>query len=175
MLYAVAASTRPCHDGKAGFLPPHPAWSFSPDTAWKGLGIGCLTQLLELPSHSDQKHAADFFPLNSLVLAGGSRRGKAHTHSAFRQPVEVVLDCFPHELCLSRRPTTGRRSSLPQLRITFRVAEPAAWARHLRFCSSANAVTGQGLGEVSAANEAGNPVLDDVGFYLRDLDNSSAS
>ena len=36
---------------------------------------------------------------------------------------------------------------------------PQSWARHLRLCPSANAVTGQGLGEVSAANGAGNPVL----------------
>jgi hypothetical protein len=51
-------------------------------------------------------------------------------------------------------------------RITFRVAEPEAWARHLRFCPSANAVTGQGLGGVSVANEAGNAVLCDVGSLL---------
>jgi hypothetical protein len=38
------------------------------------------------------------------------------------------------------------QSSRP-FRITFRVAEPEAWARHLRFCSSANAVNGRGLGE----------------------------
>ena len=43
---------------------------------------------------------------------------------------------------------------------------PQSWARHLRFCSSANAVTGQGLGEVSAANEAGNPVLYVVGASI---------
>ena len=49
--------------------------------------------------------------------------------------------------------------SLAAFHLTSRVAEPAAWARHLRLCSSANAVTGQGLGEVSAANAAGNPVL----------------
>ncbi|MCG3771367.1 MAG: hypothetical protein JW384_02553 [Nitrosomonadaceae bacterium] len=36
---------------------------------------------------------------------------------------------------------------------------PKSWARHLRLCPSANAVTGQGLGGVSAANEAGNAVL----------------
>ena len=36
---------------------------------------------------------------------------------------------------------------------------PQSWARHLRLCSSANAVTGQGLGGVSVANGAGNPVL----------------
>ena len=32
--------------------------------------------------------------------------------------------------------------------------------------AQANGVTGQGLGVVSAANEAGNPVLGDVGFCL---------
>ena len=57
--------------------------------------------------------------------------------------------------------------SLTAFRITFRVAEPAAWARHLRLCSSANAVTGQGLGEVSAANEAGNPVLGEGAFFTQ--------
>ena len=44
---------------------------------------------------------------------------------------------------------------------------PQSWARHLRFCSSANAVTGQGLGEGSAATGAGNPVLAEVGASLR--------
>ena len=39
---------------------------------------------------------------------------------------------------------------------------PQSWARHLRLCPSANAVTTQGLGEESEANEAGNPVLYDV-------------
>jgi hypothetical protein len=51
----------------------------------------------------------------------------------------------------------GTRGLSFPLRITIWVAEPAAWARHLRL--PANAVTGQGLGEESAANEAGNPVL----------------
>jgi len=46
-----------------------------------------------------------------------------------------------------------------------RLPNPQSWARHLRLCSSANAVTRQGLGEVSAANGAGNLVLDDVGFF----------
>ena len=57
---------------------------------------------------------------------------------------------------------------LAAFHITFRVAEPAAWARHLRLCSSANAVTRQGLGEVTneVRNGAGNPVLGDVGFCL---------
>ena len=49
--------------------------------------------------------------------------------------------------------------SLAAFHLTFRVAEPAVWARHLRLCPSANAVTRQGLGVVSAANGAGNPVL----------------
>ena len=40
---------------------------------------------------------------------------------------------------------------------------PKGWTRHLRFCSSANAVTRQGLGVVSAANGAGNPGLAEVG------------
>ena len=47
--------------------------------------------------------------------------------------------------------------SLAALHITFRVAEPAGLACHLR--PSANGMTGQGLGVVSVANEAGNPVL----------------
>ena len=38
---------------------------------------------------------------------------------------------------------------------------PPSWARHLRFCPSANAVTRQGLGGVSPATEAGNAVLCD--------------
>ena len=40
---------------------------------------------------------------------------------------------------------------------------PQSWARHLRLCPSANAVTGQGLGAVTseARNGAGNPVLCD--------------
>ena len=41
--------------------------------------------------------------------------------------------------------------------LTSRVAEPEGLARHLHF--SANGVTARGLGEESAANEAGNPVL----------------
>ena len=36
---------------------------------------------------------------------------------------------------------------------------PPSWARHLRLCSSANAVTRQGLGGRSEATGAGNPVL----------------
>ena len=36
---------------------------------------------------------------------------------------------------------------------------PQSWARHLRLCFSANAAPRQGLGEESAANEAGTPVL----------------
>ena len=48
-------------------------------------------------------------------------------------------------------------SSITPFHITFRVAEPEVLARHLRF--SANGVTARGLGEVSAANGAGNPVL----------------
>jgi len=59
------------------------------------------------------------------------------------------------------RPRTGRSRLLTALRLTSRVAEPAAWARHLRFCSSANAVTGQGLGGRSEATGAGNLVLGD--------------
>ena len=43
--------------------------------------------------------------------------------------------------------------------LTFRVAEPEGLARRLP--TLANGVTDQGLGEVSAANEAGNPVLGD--------------
>ena len=54
--------------------------------------------------------------------------------------------------------------SLTAFQLTFRVAEPAGLARRLPLL--ANGVTDQGLGEESAANEAGNPVLDDVGFYL---------
>ncbi len=64
---------------------------------------------------------------------------------------------------------------LPRFHITFRVAEPAAWARHLRLCSSANAVTGQGLGEESAANEAGNPVLAEVGIPPRQIQRTDDS
>ena len=37
----------------------------------------------------------------------------------------------------------------------------------------ANDVTDQGLGEVSAANEAGNPVLDDVAYLPTLSDNQS--
>jgi len=51
--------------------------------------------------------------------------------------------------------------SLIAFQLTFRVAEPEARARHLR--SSANAVNGRGLGEVTSAarNVAGNAVLCD--------------
>ena len=44
-----------------------------------------------------------------------------------------------------------------QCQLTFRVAEPEARARHLRFCSSANAVTGQGLGGRSASERSRQP------------------
>ena len=47
--------------------------------------------------------------------------------------------------------------SLIAFHITFRVAEPEGLARRLPLL--ANGVTDQGLGEESAANEAGNPVL----------------
>ena len=47
--------------------------------------------------------------------------------------------------------------SLTAFHITFRVAEPEGLARRLPLL--ANGVTDQGLGEVSEANEAGNPVL----------------
>ncbi len=57
--------------------------------------------------------------------------------------------------------------SLIAFPLTFRVAEPAARARHLRLCSSANAVTGQGLGGRSEATGAGNPVLYAVGIWRR--------
>ena len=50
--------------------------------------------------------------------------------------------------------------------LTFLVAEPEGLARHLRFCSSANCVTDQGLGERSAATGAGNPVLCAVGILF---------
>ena len=52
-----------------------------------------------------------------------------------------------------------------QFRLTFRVAEPAGLARRLPLL--ANGVTDQGLGEESAANEAGNPVLGAVGILRR--------
>jgi hypothetical protein len=55
--------------------------------------------------------------------------------------------------------------SLTVFRLTFRVAEPEGLARRLP--PLANGVTDQGLGGVSAANEAGNAVLGDVGFCLR--------
>jgi len=53
----------------------------------------------------------------------------------------------------------GRRISLPQFHLTFRVAEPEGLAHRLRF--PANGVTGQGLGEVTneVRNVAGKPVL----------------
>jgi hypothetical protein len=53
----------------------------------------------------------------------------------------------------------GRLIILLPLRITLRVAEPEARAGRLRFCFSANGLTGQGLGEASAASGAGNAVL----------------
>ena len=60
------------------------------------------------------------------------------------------------------------------LRITFRVAEPEGLARRLPLL--ANGVTDQGLGEVSAANEAGNPVLGAVELLpVRWFDNTSIS
>ena len=55
--------------------------------------------------------------------------------------------------------TQYKYTGFEQLRITFRVAEPEGLARRLPLL--ANGVTDQGLGEVSAANEAGNPVLCD--------------
>jgi hypothetical protein len=68
---------------------------------------------------------------------------------------------LPHEV-LRKAARDGRVLSLAALQLTFRVAEPEALARHLRF--SANGVTARGLGEVSAANGAGNPVLCAVGI-----------
>ena len=53
---------------------------------------------------------------------------------------------------------------MTQFPITSRVAEPEVLARHLRF--SANGVTARRLGVVSAANEAGNPVLADAVAWL---------
>ena len=51
--------------------------------------------------------------------------------------------------------------SLTAFHITFRVAEPAVLGMAFAPLPSANAVTRQGLGEVSAANGAGKPVLYD--------------
>ena len=62
------------------------------------------------------------------------------------------------------RPKLAALLSLTVFHITFQVAEPAGLAHRLR--PPANGVTGQGLGEGSAATGAGNLVLGDVGFYL---------
>ena len=76
------------------------------------------------------------------------------------QPWRPFYDSFnPRTRFYAAR--NGRAFAFGACCITFRVAEPAAWARHLRLCPSANAVTGQGLGVVSGANGAGNPVLGD--------------
>ena len=71
----------------------------------------------------------------------------------------TVLLVYPSEINSRLSGQGWPRLALATFHLTFRVAEPAAWARHLRFCPSANAVTRQGLGERSAATEAGNPVL----------------
>ena len=84
-----------------------------------------------------------------LAVWGGEGKGEGPGATALGTATATInLQCHQES-----------RLGLWALRITFRVAEPAAWARHLRLCSSANAVTGQGLGGKSAATGAGNPVL----------------
>ena len=86
-------------------------------------------------------HAAVGQPLN----ASHHRGREEHRESA------VAISHFP----------SNAEGGFWAFRLTFRVAEPAAWARHLRLCSSANGVTGQGLGEVTneVRSGAGKPVL----------------
>jgi hypothetical protein len=65
----------------------------------------------------------------------------------------------------NERPGMAAILSLVAFRLTARVAEPKGLARRLPFL--AHGVTDQGLGGVSAANGAGNPVSCDVGLFSR--------
>jgi hypothetical protein len=70
---------------------------------------------------------------------------------------DKLTNVKPPSLRLERYRRSGDRLVLAPFHLTFRVAEPAGLAHRLR--PSANGVTGQGLGVVSVANGAGNPVL----------------